>query len=130
MTVDDALPDRPLFEDEVDSLQADLPDGYIVRPGSVLDMETSEALIPTLSIRTPSGDVVAYGRNEDVIRWERIDEWDAEGYSDEKLVAAVGSFAEEHLGGTGGVVEPGKLNQQVKSQQIILLPASTPLGSV
>ncbi|MFB6113808.1 MAG: hypothetical protein ABEJ58_06860 [Halodesulfurarchaeum sp.] len=108
MTIDEVLCDRPLFEAEPEALQDDLPKGYTVRPGSVMDRGTGEAVIPPLTIRTPGGDVEAFGRNEDAGRWERVEEWDAEAYSHEKLVASVEAFAEEHLGGTGGVLEAGK----------------------
>ena len=97
MSLEDALPDRPLFEDEIETLEADLPDEYQVQPGSAMDLGTGALLYPTFAIRSTDGSVTLFGRNPREEVWETIETWSAREFDADELVDAVREFGKTHF---------------------------------
>lgn len=103
MTLDDALPDRPLYDNELSKLNDDLPEDYAVIPGSAMDFGTGALLWPTFGISDDEGNVTLFGRSAEEERWFRVKSWSAEEYDGDKQAEAIEEFAAEHL--PGGIDE-------------------------
>jgi hypothetical protein len=97
MSLQDALPDRPLFDDELETLEADLPDGYQVQPGSAMDLGTGALLYPTFAIRATDGSVTLFGRNPRREVWLKLESWSGEEYDQDAFVEAVQEFGRKHF---------------------------------
>lgn len=97
MGLEDALPDRPLFDNELDELGDGLPDEYDFLPGSALDFGTGAQLYPTFTIKSPDGTVTLFGRSQAEEKWMKIETWSADEYDPDEQAATVHEWAEDHL---------------------------------
>lgn len=97
MSVEDALPGRPLFKDEIETLEDELPDEYQVQPGSAMNLGTDALLYPTFAVRAADGSVTLFGRNPREEVWEKIETWTPQAYDEDELVATVQEFGKTHF---------------------------------
>lgn len=99
MSLQDALPDRPLLEEEIYELQEQLPEGYQAIPTSIIDSGTGEDLVPTLHIKEPDGTFTLFGRSMKEGEWVKIKSWSEEEYSSQASNDAIGEFSAKHFTG-------------------------------
>lgn len=97
MSVEDALPERPLFEAELTALDADLPDRYQVLPLAAMDFDADELLYPVFSVETPDSSVALYGWSSVEKAWISIHTWSADEFDPDEQADTIEAFAEEHL---------------------------------
>lgn len=98
MALEDALPDRPLFDNEVETLAEDLPAEYRLIPGSAMDFGPGAApMFPTFAVSDADGAVTLFGRSAEEERWMKIETWTADEYDPDEQAAAVHEWAEDHL---------------------------------
>lgn len=107
MSVVDSLPERPLFEAELTTLDADLPDRYRVLPLAAMDFDADELLYPVFSVETPDSSVTLYGWSSVEKAWISIQTWAGDEFDPDEQVDTIEAFAAEHLpkGSIGSTVD-------------------------